>query len=475
MSHLYQALADEIVQQIESGHYRPGDKLPGVRAISRARNVSIATTQSAFRLLEDDGWVDVRPRSGFYVRARQNAALITAEPTAKIPPKPSIVTGQDMALNLIKAANKHNILQLGAAVPDPSYLPIRALSHATNQAIKRFGDRALSYEMPPGAPELRRQIAKRMGESGCAVSSEEIVITNGCQEALTIALRAVTSPGDIVAIESPTFYGLLQVIESLGLEALEIPVTPNEGISIDALALALEQWPIKACVVVANCSNPLGYTMPDANKIQLMEVLGRYQVPLIEDDVYGDLSFDTHRPALLRGLNPDADVIYCSSFSKTLSPGLRTGWIAAGRHLARIEYLKYVTNIATTTLPQLAVAHFLESGRYDRYLRQARSQYSRAVSKMSDAVIRHFPEGTRVSQPRGGCVIWVELPNNVDTFALAQNALNHGISIAPGPIFSAKQKFKNAMRLSCACVWNEKVEQGLAWLGANIRIMEAAL
>lgn len=472
MSHLYQHLADELVQQIESGHYRPGDKLPGVRAMSRQRNVSIATTQSALRILEDDGWVDVRPRSGFYVRARQTSAPIQAAPqTAPFQaPKPSNVTGQEMALNLIKAANKHHILQLGAAVPDPSFLPTRAIEQSTNQALKRFGERALSYEMPPGAWELRRQIAKRMGDAGCLLSDDEIVITNGCQEALTIALKAVTQAGDIVAIESPTFYGLLQVIESLGLEALEIPVNPNSGLSLDALKLALERWPIKACVVVPNCSNPLGYTMPDANKVALAQLLQQHNITLIEDDVYGDLSFHNHRPALIRGLAPEADVIYCSSFSKTLSPGLRVGWLAAGKHLARVEYLKYVSNIASPTLPQLSVAHFLESGRYDRYLRQVRNQYARAVSKMTDAVLRYFPKGTRISQPRGGFVIWVELPYEIDTFDLAQQALSHSISIAPGPIFSAKQKFKSAMRLSCACKWDEKVEQGLAWLGANIHL-----
>lgn len=470
MSHLYQSLATDIVTQIENGHYQPGDKLPGIRAISRQRNVSIATTQSAFRLLEDDGWVEVRPRSGFYVRARQTVTPLVA--AASSDPKPSNVTGQNMALRLIKAANKSHILQLGAAVPDLSFLPIQPIGQATTQALKRFGDRALSYEMPPGALELRRQIARRMGEAGCAVSNEEIVITNGCQEALTIALKAVTKAGDIVAIESPTFYGLLQVIESLGLEALEIPVDPQTGMSLEALKLALERWPIKACVVVANCSNPLGYTMPDESKLALTSLLTEYCVPLIEDDVYGDLSFDKHRPALCRSLAPQADIIYCSSFSKTLSPGLRVGWIAAGKHLAHIEYLKYVSNIATATLPQLTVAHFLESGRYDRYLRQARNQYARAVSRMTDAVLRYFPTGTRVSQPRGGFVIWVELPCTINTFELAERALGQGISIAPGPIFSAKQKFKNAMRLSCACKWDETVEKGLAWLGARIEHMQ---
>lgn len=463
MQHLYEVVARELIGRIEQGLYRPGDRLPGVRAFSARRRISVATALSAYRLLEDGGYIEVRPRSGFYVRSRPAPRPLDAAPAATATP-PCAVTGQEMVLALVKAANDPGIVQLGAAVPDAAFLPTRAVERALATAARHHRARTSSYEMPPGAPELRRQIARRMAEAGCAVTADEVVITNGCQEALTLALRAVTRPGDVVAIESPTFYGLLQALDSLGLEALEIPTHPREGISLEALRLAVDRWPVKACVLVPNYSNPLGYCMSDERKRGLTALLSAHGIPLIEDDIYGDLGFRAPRPSTCRGLAGDADVLYCSSFSKTLSPGLRVGWIAPGRHRERVEYLKYVTNLATPTVPQLALAELLESGRYERHLRQVRGEYARAVARMTDAVTRHFPAGTRITQPQGGFVVWVELPEHVDSFELARRALAAGVSIAPGPIFSATQKYRNFMRLSCARVWDAQVERAVAAL-----------
>lgn len=466
MRHLYEQVAKEFVTQLHSGAYRAGERLPGVRRYSLERGVSIATVLAAYRLLEDDGFIEARSRSGFYVRARSTVAPIAA-PTAPAT-KPVPVTGQEMALALTQAANNPSVVQLGAAVPDTSFLPERHIQQAMVSAMRRFGPRISRYEMTPGAPELRRQIARRMAHTGTALNPDELVITSGCQEALRLALRAVAEPGDIIAIESPAFYGALQVIESLGLEALEIPTDPVAGIAIDALALALERWPVKACLVVPNNNNPLGFTMSDQRKCMLVDLLTRHGIPLIEDDIYGDLSFNGKRPSTCKGLRPEADIIYCSSFSKTISPGLRVGWVAGGRHQQRVDYLKYVSNIAAASISQLAVADYLESGRYERYLRAAREQYQRGVARMSDAVARYFPAGTRISQPQGGFVIWVELEGDVDCFALAKQVLAQGVSIAPGPIFSAAKKYRNCMRLSCATLWDERLERALALLANAI-------
>ncbi|MFN3716374.1 MAG: PLP-dependent aminotransferase family protein [Thiobacillus sp.] len=365
---------------------------------------------------------------------------------------------------LIKASNDARIVQLGAAVPDPDYLPTQAVARALARVARLQRTRSAGYMMPPGAPELRREIARRMSETGGRVHADDIVITTGCQEALSLALRAVTRPGDVVAVESPAFYGLLHVMESLGLEALEIPAHPREGMALDALGFALERWPVKACVVVPNFSNPLGFLMPDASKRALVSLLGTHGIPLIEDDVYGDLGFDRRRPSTCMGLAPRADIIHCGSFSKTLAPGLRMGWVAAGKHRERIEYLKYVSSIASPTAPQLAVAELLESGRYERYLREVRGKYASAVARMGDAVMKYFPEGTRVSQPQGGFVLWVELPGKVDSFELARRALLQGVSIAPGPLFSASGKYRNFIRLSCARVWDDRLERALVKL-----------
>jgi DNA-binding transcriptional MocR family regulator len=461
MDALYRKLADELAGLIQGGGFQPGDRLPGVRRQAQLRQLSIATVISAYRQLEDWGLLEVRNRSGFYIRNR---------PLARVSPprihvttmRPAPVTGQDMVLQLIKAASDPAVVQLGAAVPSAEFLPTRAIEQALSKAARNHRVRAANYEFSPGAPELRRQLSRRLAEAGCAVHPDNLVITNGCQEALTLALRSVTRPGDVVAIESPTFYGLLQVIESLGLEALEIPAIPHTGMSLEALELALGRWPIKACVVTPNFSNPLGCTMPDDNKRRLVKMLKARAVVLIEDDIYGDLGFSHARPSLLKSL--DEDVILCSSVSKSLSPGLRVGWIAGGAHQERIEYMKYVLNLATATVPQLAVADLLENGQYERHLRRVRIDYARAVTRMTEAVVHTFPEGTKISQPQGGFVIWLELPGNIDSFDLARQALAAGISIAPGPIFSASQKYSSFIRLSCACEWSSRVERALVKL-----------
>lgn len=465
MDTLYHQVADEIDKRIASGVYVPGERLPGVRALARKRGVSVATAVAAYQKLADQGRIEARPRSGFYVRVRQ--AIQAIEPAARTrATPPRLVTTQAMAMALLKSANDPGIVQLGAAVPDPSFLPTQAIARAMSQVMRTQRAKAAGYMMPPGSPELRRQIARRMSEAGTEVSADDIVITTGCQEALGLALRAVTSAGDVVAVESPAFYGLLHVLESLGLEALEIPSHPREGIALDALAFALERWPVKACVLAPNYGNPLGCCMSDDAKRALIRLLGKHRVPLVEDDVYGDLGFTAPRPSTCKGLAPRADILHCSSYSKTLAPGLRIGWVTAnGARRDRVEHLKYVTSIASPTAPQLAVAELLASGRYDRYLREARSRYASAVARMSDAVMKYFPEGTRLSQPQGGFVIWVELPEGTDSFALARRALRRNVSIAPGPLFSASGRYANFIRLSSARVWDARLERALSTLG----------
>lgn len=461
MDTLYRQLADELAGLIHKGNFRPGERMPGVRRQAEMHNVSIATSIAAYRQLEDWGLLEVRNRSGFYVKHK--TVTNTQPPRIVVTTmRPALVTGQDMVLQLIKAANNPSIVQLGAAVPAADFLPTRAIERALTTAARHYRVRASNYEFSPGAPELRNQLSARLAVAGAAIHPDNLVITNGCQEALTLALRAVTLPGDVVAIESPTFYGLLQVIESLGLEALEIPTNPQTGMSLEALELALSRWPVKACVVTPNFSNPLGCCMPDEHKRKLVSMLKARSIVLIEDDIYGDLSFSHARPSLCMGIDPDADVILCSSVSKTLSPGLRIGWIAPGRFQERVEYMKYVLNLATPTIPQLAVADLLDNGTYERHLRRVRTDYAQAVARMTEAVIHYFPEGTKISHPQGGFVIWLELPGDVDSFALAHQSLSQGISIAPGPIFSATQKYRHFIRLSCACEWNHRVERALA-------------
>lgn len=465
MPTLYNRVARDITRDIERDLYRPGERLPGVRRLAQQYQVSISTALEACRLLEDQGRLEARLRSGFFVRMQ--AADKVEQPAISNPPKrPSLVKGQELALQLVKAANDPKLISFGAAVPAAQYLPVRAVNQALVRSLREHNTNTGLYEFPPGELNLRRQIARRMTEIGSPTDPEELVITNGCQEALVLALRAIAVAGDVVAVESPTYYGLFQVIEFLGLKALEIPTHPRDGISVEALEFALEQWPVKAVIATPNFSNPLGGCMSDQRKRALVKLLARKQITLIEDDIYGDLGFNGERPSIARSFDPRGDtVIYCSSFSKTLAPGLRVGWIAPGKHLERVEYLKYVMNLATPTAPQLAVADMLERGGYDRYLRQARQEYAHAVDRMSRAVEKYFPEGTRVTRPQGGFVLWVEFPNGLDSELLYETALEHGICIAPGPMFSATRKYRNFIRLNSAVPWEPRVEKALIKLG----------
>ena len=470
---LYQQVANKIGLLIDKGVYLPGARLPGVRRLGQQFGVSISTVVQALRQLENAGVVEAKPRSGYYIS--QTLPQKPGVPAiSRIELKPTAVTGQALVLQLARLANQPDFVQLGAAVPDAAFMPMRGFQRSLARVVRAYDQRATNYSFPPGLPEMQQQIARRMVLSGSDVEPGSVLITNGCQEALSLALQTVAKAGDVIAIESPTFYGLLQVIEALGMRALEIPTDPQAGISLGALELALEQWPVKACVLTANFSNPLGSLLPNDKKKRLVELTLKQGVVLIEDDIYGDLGFSGDRPRTLHSFT-DAragNVIYCSSFSKTISQGLRVGWmVLPERYYERAEYLKYISNLATPTLPQLALTDFLQNGGYERHLRQVQARYARQVNLFIYAISKYFPSQTRVTQPKGGFVLWVELENFEDTLQLSHRMLDHNISIAPGQIFSASQKYRNCIRLNCALPWNAALEKALLQLGREVSMV----
>jgi len=459
---LYLEMADRLQTQIAAGLFPVGSRLPGVRKLSIQQEVSIATAVSACRELEQRGVLEARPRSGYFVR--QPPAQRDMPRQANTSHRPRAVTGQERVLQLLQAVNDPGIVNLGAAVPDADFLPARQVEQAFHHVLKSQRRRCTGYEFPPGAPELRQQIARRLAGMQCLVNADDVLITNSCQESIAIALKLLTQAGDTVALESPTYYGLLQVIEALGLKALEIPTDPETGISIEALDLALEKWKVAACILVPNFSNPLGVCMSDARKQALMKCLSRHQVPLIEDDIYGDLSFNVRRPSPVKRWDTEGLVYYCSSSSKTLSAGMRVGWLVPGKRHAEATYLQFVNTVSVNSPGQLALAHILQHGHYDREVRRSASEYVRAIARMTDRVTQLFPEDTRVSRPAGGFVLWVELPEDINTTALMAQAMDEGVSFAPGPLFSASGKFGHCLRLNCAVRWDARLERALLTL-----------
>ncbi|MBK5937420.1 MAG: PLP-dependent aminotransferase family protein [Halorhodospira halophila] len=462
---LYERVAETLAGQIEQGVYAPGDRLPGLRRLRRHFGVSMATIVAACELLEQREILEARPRSGFYVRERTTAAAAPSEQVGEVD-APSLVLGQERVLDLVRAHHEPDVVSLGAAAAPAAFLPAAAMDRSFARVRRRQRERVNAYDFPPGCAELRTQIARRMAYAGCSLSPDDIVLTAGCQEAITLSLRAVAEPGDVVAIESPTFYGILQAIESQGMQALEVATDPHSGMIPEALERALSRWSIRACVLMPTFGNPLGHVTPEARKQELVTLLNAHNVPLIEDDVYGELAFDGTRPWAAKAFDGQGEVLYCSSFSKILGAGLRVGWVAPGRYRDRLVYLKYATSQATCTLSTLAVADYLEQGGYDRFLRRARRNYERHVRWVAGLVRRHFPEGTRVTRPRGGFVVWVELPAGCDSLELQRRALAEGVSVAPGPVFSPTGRYGRCLRLNCAQADVAATEWALQRLGA---------
>lgn len=464
---LYRDLADTLLQQIDRGVYPVGTSLPGLRRLSRQHRVSVSTAVSACRELERLGRVQARSRSGYYVLAPPAHQPMPRPRSAGRRPRP--VTSQQRVLQLVQSANDPGIVNLGAAIPDPDFMPTQAIANAYRQVFRYQRRRCSGYELPPGAPELRTQIARHLAGMGAVVDPDQVLITNSCQEAITIALKQLTRPGDVVVLESPSYYGLLQVVESLGLEVLEVPSDPQTGLSMAALARALEQWPVRACVLATNHSNPLGVCLSDERKRELLELLSQHEVPLVEDDIYGDLPFGGPRPRPVKSWDTRGLVYYCSSASKTLSAGMRVGWLVPGGDSQRSEYLQFINTVSVNTPGQLALAHVLEHHHYERLMRPVAAEHARSVARMSEWVGRLFPRQTRVSRPAGGFVLWVELPGEIDTGAYVQAALESGVSFAPGSLFSASGRFANCLRVNCAVRWDARVERALETLAGFFR------
>jgi DNA-binding transcriptional MocR family regulator len=468
-SKLYEQVADRLCDAIATGSLRPGDRLPSVRQLSNQERVSISTVLQAYVHLESLGLVETRPQSGHYVRRRERPR--PAEPQVSRPATTaSPVSVSALVSRVYRAAGDPRVVQLGASIPSPELLPTQRLNRELATLAREAGDLGVEYDMPPGCLELRQQIARRSLEWGCSLSPDELITTCGASEAIYLALRVVARTGDTIAIESPAYYGTLQAIESLGLRALEIPSHPRHGLELEALEAALEKRRVAAVLTVPSFSNPLGSCMPDEHRERLVALLARHDIPLIEDDIYGDLFFGPERPRSCKAFDTEGRVLLCGSFSKTLAPGYRVGWIAPGRYRERVELLKFAQTVATATLPQLAIASFLRSGGYDRHLRALRRRLAAQMEQMTEAIAEHFPEGTCVTRPTGSSLLWVEMPATVDALALHSRALEAGISIAPGPIFSAQpQRYSHFIRMSCSQPWSPRIEAAVATLGSLAR------
>ncbi len=467
---LYERVEQRVRSMIESGTLRPGDRAPSLRRLSKQEAVSVTTILQAYMALERKGFLESRPRSGFYIRARPASAR--SLPRASKPPAvPQKVKLGAMVNTIFALSEKPGIVSLGFTHLSPALLPVKGLARVTAQVANRQRLASMKYCMSLGVEELRRQIARRAADLGCAISPEEVLVTTGATEALAVSLQSVAKAGDVIAVESPAYYVVLQLIERLGMFALEVHTDPQTGLCVDALEQSLNTVNVRAVLTVSNFHNPLGSLMPEEHRQRLVELLSNRGIPLIEDDVYGDLSFDDRRPGLAKRYDETGTVLTCSSFSKTLAPGYRVGWVLPGRYLNEAKHCKLTMTLANASLPQFAIAEFLRKGSYDRFLRRVRRSYAEQVNRMRLAILEYFPDGTRVTSPKGGFMLWVELPRSVDSRVLFDEALARGLSIVPGVLFSPAGKFSNFIRVSAGLPWSEDIEQAIQTLGMLVYSM----
>jgi DNA-binding transcriptional MocR family regulator len=467
---LYLRIADNIEQQIMSEVLHIGDKLPSVRLLSKQHGISVSTILQAYYHLEGKGLVESRPQSGYYVRFNPSRFPRKIE---KSNPLQSARTKNVEAIigEVYDDLTMPGLVRFSLSVPAPEILPLARLNKAMMQALRDLPANGTSYEQIKGNDLLRRQIAHWSMHWGGNLSPDDLVTTAGCMNAISYCLMAITKPGDTIAVESPVYFGVLRFAQSLGLKVLELPTDPDTGVDPDDVKKALQKHSIKACFFVTNFSNPTGYCMPDEQKEAMVKLLSKHGVPLIEDDLYGDVYFGKNRPKSCKSFDEEGNVLWCSSISKTLAPGYRVGWVAPGKYMDKIKRLKLYHSITSATAQQAAIASFLATGRYEHHLRQLRQTLYSNSLQFTRAIGEYFPDNIKLSSPKGGFILWVELGKNIDSYQLYQEAMHNKISIAPGTIFTLQERYLNCIRLSYGMPWTPEVDRALKKLGNLIKGM----
>lgn len=464
MTYRYEALASELEGAIRRGVFPIGARLPSIRDTCRQHDMSMATVIEAYARLESQGLVESRPKSGYFVKRPIDLDRVIRQSRPR--QQPGEVSVSTLAIEVLEATSDPGVIPLGAGVPNSETLPVVELARCHARAARMNASKLASYEHPRGDPALREVVSQILVQMGCSESTDDIVISNGGQEALMLALRATTQANDVVAVESPVYFGILQALEALGLRALELPTHPRSGIDLEALEAAARNDRIRACVLTPTYQNPLGFRMADRDKQHAVDILARYGVALIEDDIAGALGLENPRPRPAKVYDATGNVILCGSFSKTVSPAMRVGWLAPGRYLEDVVQQKFLLNICSPALEQLAMAEFLKGNRYRRATQAAAQKYARRLRVLRDAVIETFPSGTACSTPVGGFFLWVEMPDGYDAMALYTLALDNGISLSPGRLFARGDGYRNAFRLSVAAISEDKIRESVARLGS---------
>lgn len=463
---LYLKIANSVTEQIKSETLQFGDRLPSLRSAQKLYNVSLNTVKQAYMELESRSLVESRPKYGYYVSQTSQRKLALPS-VAKMKVSEEKNSPEDLIGKVFGAIGGTDMTQFALGIPGKSLLPVAKMKKCMIEVIKRKSDSGTNYEPVQGSVGLRREIAKWSIVMEGRITEDDLVITSGAMNGVYHCLMAVTQPGDYVAVESPVYFGILQAIQLLGLKAVEIPTHPITGIDLDALKKVMPK--LSACCFVVNYNNPLGFQMPDENKKELVKMLTEHNVPLVEDDVYGNIYFGAGRPKPCKFYDEAGIVMWVGSVSKTLAPGYRVGWVAPGKFKEKIIRQKLVQTVSGPSLFSDVIADFLEHGRYDHHLRMFRKKLYANYLQIQKSVTQYFPDNTKISEPKGGFMLWLELDKRICTEDLYDEAVSQKVNFAPGRMFSQYNQYQNCMRLNYALEWTDRVESDLEKLGKMIK------
>lgn len=468
---LYLQIESLIKSWIEEGTLLPGAKLPSIREMSKRLKVSISTIIQSYSTLEAHGLIEAKPQSGYYIKTNLNHEANSANSFYKTIkssplPNPRYVQSKSRDLEIVRFCGNPDLIPLGSAIMHHLLLPTESLQRSLAKVAREKKIECMRYERLAGNIELCLEISKRSINMGCNTAPEAVQITNGCMEAINLALRVCTRAGDIVAVESPTFHGILRLLKTLDLQILELPTNSETGVDLGSFEEKIKKFNIKAMIVTPSFLNPIGSLMSDSDKEKLVQLCSKNNISIIEDDIYAELQFAGSRPLSLKSFDKKDQIFYCSSFSKTLSAGYRIGWIIPPeKFLERIELLKSATSLSSNSAAQLAIADHLSNHNYDRHLRKLRLTLSQTMHLMILSIEKYFPAGTKVSRPKGGCLLWVEFPSKINAYLLFERVLKKNISIIPGGAFSSADKYQNCIRMNAGVLWNSEIEEAIKTIG----------